>query len=228
MRFFITGLRRKKKIEKSDLYNLDSMFDDINKLLSSNQNGNKLFGHLSDDYRLILDKKFKERRTRIKSKLLKNDEFFEKHLTTGNSYINLIWSVRSLNSIILASRLKPQKFDCNSLYQYAELLDITQDGLRRAEYNKKPVIVAQNFNIRPSFIILDGNHRVVYNHAKGNKNLSGYLMAPDLFTRGFVDSYFKTLYTAYLNLNLIKRYLSGLYPERELFDLLHPVINDKY
>lgn len=206
MRFLVEHLRVKDIIEKSDLYKLDDTIEFmVNSLENRILNSTSTRQYIIDLYKKTLSEKFETNKCKIQHALRKNDEYYEKLFESGigNDYYYLIWSVKSLKTIIETEKIKSKKLKTAELLPIVERSGITKDGLHRAKYHKSPIIIAEVPFLNPHYLIVDGNHRLLYKEMTGEKYIDCYILKSSHHKKAMVNELFRYIYDLNVNIGLL-------------------------
>ncbi|MDP1509358.1 hypothetical protein L8C07_01050 [Paenibacillus sp. CMAA1739] len=183
-------------------YNLDDFFKKM-------KNECPKLKSLFDDYRRRLD----ELKTEQEEPLTDNTEHYMQiiHLTK-KSYYTITWNIETLKKV--AQRNFPEKPNMNfylpNLSKCVKKSGIEEKRIPVALNNMEPIIVGYMSGIQDiPFIIIDGNHRVISKHSKGQEYFHGYLLKPEMHVEAMATNLDKLLYKIHHNINKHLAHLRG-------------------
>jgi len=99
-----------------------------------------------------------------------------------------------LNAVIEKEKIKPVKLETAPLIPFVNQSGITKDGLHRAKDRSSPIIIAEIPFLNPQYLIVDGNHRLVYKSTSGERYIEGYLLKPEQHKKAMVNELFRYLF----------------------------------
>lgn len=196
MKFLVNKLRGANSISQDDLFKMENTIDFMVNSFDNFCSINISKNIAAQKYKELLSKAYETNINKIRRRLRQNDEYFEILFETGigNDYYNLIWSVKKLKRIISSEKVKPVIMLTSPLENLVNINGITKDGLHRAKYNNKPIIIAQFPYLTQKYVIVDGNHRVMYKNIKGENHIDCYILDSDQHKNAFVNELFRYLF----------------------------------
>lgn len=226
----------KNNLVKEDIFKMDTFLENvkmlkgIEKLQKINEYHN--LDNMIESYKIKLDETFMHHDGNLGNIILKrvgkNPYQRTIDLPFEGEYYNLIWNVEKLVEVINENKIKPRWFSVTKLMKVVDKEGINEFALDNAKGNKMPIIVGYFSQLNPSYIVLDGNHRVMSRYQRHKCFIKGYELLPQYLAKGLAGDIFKDLFFMHLNIYTVLTYIVGKISEKQLREQIIPVINNLY
>lgn len=221
----------KTYIEKDDLFNLDNLFMQMkNNSLNIGKQVNNVpyLKEMAVSYENLLNNYYNKEKFNLYNEFISGTEYFEKEIIIQNNYIKLIINIDKLCNKINTGKYVSRDVPTKDLIVFSKDNSLCYEGKERAKTNtKKPILLYCPF-VNPSFIIIDGNHRVNYNYSMGKTMMSIYPISINDLSYCYPSTLMEILIGIILNIQVYFNYILGKIPIDVLNNSIIPFVCDKY
>ncbi len=123
-------------------------------------------------------------------------------------YYTPFWSIQKLKNLARESNAVTLQFSVKELFSTITNKDITITNGNENDSNE-PVIIGEMPFLRPSCVLLDGNHRVAYRFGKKFNLVYGHLLPFPLHIQAVTSKFMKVFLSVQYNMYLIFLYMMG-------------------
>lgn len=132
-----------------------------------------------------------------------------------NNFYEIRWSIPRIKQITQKYDIPVSSFPIHQLLESIDPRHIKKEHLEYALKNTEPVIVVY-FQPLQTYLVIDGNHRVVSRFASGEDYIPAYILNSKQHIEAMTGNIYTTLYKIHWNISIIFGYIAGNITEEEL------------
>lgn len=197
-----------KNYRLNDLFSAEYVYDYVIKQGHEIKNTIPNLQNILDIYR----EKLRTADTGIEfpTSLLEKEIYTKEVYIDNNNYYEITWDIEKTKDIISSYNIPVSLVKTTQAYNLTQKNEIDEKRLVHAQKNNKPVIIAETPNMKPNFILIDGNHRVVAKHKLGLELIEAYVLQPGFHISGMINDLSRVLFVIHYDIWLFESYLAGL------------------
>lgn len=194
-----------------DLIGLFRFLEDVKnyKLINGNI-VNKIdnFSNIIDTYKVKLESFYNNYGVKDICGNFKN---YIREIEISNYYkYTLCWNIDNLVKDLEIIEYPVVNIELSKIIESVDLDNISMHQVNNvASINNQPIIVVRLPQVFPNDIIIDGNHRVIWNYRNNKNHIKAFYLPYNFHVKYLTSEFFKLLYMIESNISIMSAFMSG-------------------